>query len=66
MILLGTLKYLAAQKQNDAQVLFRHQRNAGAIYRMGYAIELSLKRKLSHTLGFNVSPRKIILQPTCR
>ena len=53
MILLGTLKYLAVQKQNDAQVLFRHQRNAGAIYLMGYAIELSLKRKLSHTLSFN-------------
>lgn len=53
MILAGTLNYLAAQKGKDAETLFRHDRNAGAIYLMGYAIELSLKRKLSNTLGFN-------------
>jgi len=53
MILSNTLKYLASQKLKDAETLYRHGRNSGAVYLMGYAIEFSLKRKLSHTLGFN-------------
>jgi len=49
---LDNLKYLSAQKVKDAQVLFRHGRNNGAIYLMGYALEFSLKRKIIQTFGF--------------
>lgn len=52
MISLETLKYLATQKCKDAHVLFKNGRNGGAIYLMGYAIEFSLKRKISLNLGF--------------
>lgn len=54
MIALRTLKYLSTQKLKDAEVLMANLRLNGAVYFMGYAIELSLKRKLSNTLGFNV------------
>lgn len=53
MIALTTLKYLATQKSKDAEVLFQGNRFNGAVYMMGYALEFSLKRKLSITLGFN-------------
>jgi hypothetical protein len=33
-------------------MLYKHNRNSGAIYLMGYALELSLKRKLSQAFGF--------------
>jgi hypothetical protein len=52
MIALTTLTYLATQKARDANVLLQYERYNGAVYLMGYALELSLKRKLSHTLGF--------------
>lgn|SRR6185437_2321455 len=52
MIPLDNLRYLSAQKVKDAQVLFRYGRNNGAIYLMGYALEFSLKRKISQTFGF--------------
>ncbi len=52
MVQLKDLKFLASQKQKDAETLLRNGRNAGAIYMMGYALELSLKRKISLTLGF--------------
>jgi hypothetical protein len=32
--------------------LLHKKRNAGAIYIIGYALELGLKRKVSQTLGF--------------
>ena len=53
MIDIRALKYLASQKQKDAEVLFRLKRNNGAIYLMGYALEFSFKRKVCQTLGFN-------------
>ena len=53
MILLPDLQYLGAQKRKDAETLFRYGRNGGAVYLMGYALEFSLKRRLSLTLGFN-------------
>jgi hypothetical protein len=53
MVSLATLKYLATQKAKDAEILFRNRRNSGAIYLMGYALEFSLKRKISLTLGFD-------------
>ena len=53
MIALTTLKYLATQKIKDAEALLTSNRFNGAVYMMGYAIEFSLKRKLSMTLGFN-------------
>lgn len=53
MILLADLQFLATQKRNDAETLLRHGRNGGAVYLMGYALEFSLKRRLSLTLGFN-------------
>ena len=52
MVQLKDLKFLASQKQKDAETLLRNGRNAGAIYMMGYALELSLKRKISQTLNF--------------
>ena len=52
MIPLPTLKYLSSQKVKDADILFRHERNNGAIYLMGYALEFSLKRKISLAFGF--------------
>jgi hypothetical protein len=52
MIAIATLKYLAAQKQKHAEVLLHNNRNTGAIYLMGYALELSFKRKICQTLGF--------------
>jgi hypothetical protein len=52
MILTDTLKYLSSQKAKDAEILLRNRRNNGAIYLMGYALEFSLKRKISLTLGF--------------
>ena len=52
MISLRNLKYLSAQKINDADTLLRHARNNGAIYLMGYALELSLKRTISLIFGF--------------
>jgi hypothetical protein len=52
MITLTTLKYLSSQKQKDADALFRSKRNVGAIYLMGYALELSFKRKICLTFGF--------------
>lgn len=53
MIALPTLKYLASQKYKDSISLFQKERNAGAIYLMGYAIEFALKRKISLTLNFS-------------
>jgi hypothetical protein len=52
MISLVTLQYLSGQKVKDADILFRYGRNNGAIYMMGYALEFSLKRKISLTFGF--------------
>ena len=52
MVPLNTLKYLAAQKVKDAGVLLRNGRNNGASYMMGYALEFSLKRKISSNIGF--------------
>lgn len=52
MIPLANLKYLSAQKVKDADILLRNGRNNGAIYLMGYALEFSLKRKISQSFGF--------------
>jgi|SRR5271156_1446865 len=53
MVLPKTLKYLSIQKQKDAHALLQKRRNNAAIYLMGYALELALKRKITQTLGFN-------------
>jgi hypothetical protein len=52
MIELRTLTYLATQKRKDSEVLYERQRYNGAVYMMGYSLELSLKRALSLTLDF--------------
>jgi hypothetical protein len=52
MITIATLEYLISAKIKDAEVLLRANRHAGAIYLMGYALELSLKRRVCITLGF--------------
>lgn len=52
MVPLSTLKYLATERQKDAEVLLKNTRNSGAIYLMGYVIELSFKRKAGQVLGF--------------
>lgn len=65
MLALSTLKYLASQKFKDAMTLFKHKRNSGAIYLMGYALELSLKAKIALTFkfhkGFPESPAELSL-----
>jgi hypothetical protein len=48
-----TLKYLSAQKRLDALALKKAGRNSAAIYLMGYALELALKRKITQTLNFS-------------
>jgi hypothetical protein len=53
MISIVTLQFLITQKIKDSEVLLKNNRNAGAVYLMGYAIELALKKKISLTLGFN-------------
>jgi hypothetical protein len=53
MIALRTLKYLSTQRVKDAEALMVGHRYNGAVYMIGYALEFSLKRKLSNTLGFN-------------
>ena len=52
MINENTLTYLSGQKQKDAIALLSQNRNSGAIYLMGYALEFSFKRKIIQTLGF--------------
>jgi hypothetical protein len=52
MLTVGTLTFLASQKKKDAFALLNQNRNSGAIYLMGYALELSFKRKICQTLGF--------------
>ena len=53
MISIATLQFLATQRLRDAEVLYRNNRRAAAVYLIGYAVELSLKRKICRTLGFN-------------
>jgi len=53
MVSLPALQYLSSQKVKDASILLRNGRNNGAIYLMGYALEFSLKRKISLTFGFH-------------
>jgi len=52
MIKLRTLSYLASQNQKDSTALLNANRNSGAIYLMGYALEFSFKKKISQTPGF--------------
>ncbi len=52
MITVATLQYLVTQKTKDAQALLVNNRNASAIYLMGYAVEYALKIKICNTLGF--------------
>ena len=52
MLPLKKLAYLTSQKIKDASILFQSGRYSGAVYLMGYALEFSLKRKISQTLGF--------------
>lgn len=52
MVQLKTLRFLSSQKIKDAETLLKNGRNTGAIYMMGYALEFSLKWKISQTLGF--------------
>jgi hypothetical protein len=53
MIALSSLKYLGSQRFKDSLCLFQKNRSAGAVYLMGYAVELALKRKISLTLNFS-------------
>lgn len=52
MIELATLKYLVTKTRKDANILLKHDRKSGAIYLMGYALELQFKRKVSLNLQF--------------
>lgn len=56
MISLPTLTFLVAQKKKDARVLLRGQRHAAAIYLMGYALEIALKKNICGVLGFSGFP----------
>jgi hypothetical protein len=52
MITLGHLEHITAQKLKDAAVLLKNNRNGGCVYLAGYALEYSLKHKITRTLGF--------------
>ena len=50
MITPANLRALAAARLQDAQVLLANQCYDGAAYICGYAVELSLKARICHTL----------------
>ena len=52
MMLLETMDYLIAQRSRDALALNKVNRNSAAIYLMGYALELALKRKICNTWNY--------------
>lgn len=52
MMSLHTIDYLIAQRSRDAIALNKMNRNSAAVYLMGYALELALKRKICNTWNF--------------
>lgn len=52
MIPLKTLDALITQKIKDASVLLAADRHSNAVYLMGYAVEIALKRKITLALHF--------------
>ena len=56
LISLPTLSFLITQKKKDAIVLLNGKRRAAAIYMMGYAIEIALKKRICSILGFSGFP----------
>jgi hypothetical protein len=52
MIAMHTFTFLLGQKRNDALALLARRRYPAAIYWAGYTVEIALKRKICHTLGF--------------
>lgn len=54
MIGISTLGHLNYERQIDAKILFKGNRYSAAVYLMGYAIELALKRKICQNLQFNL------------
>jgi hypothetical protein len=52
MIPLSTLDHLISQRLKDAHALLKAGRNGAAVYLMGYALELALKRKICRLWNF--------------
>jgi HEPN domain-containing protein len=52
MVSSTTLTFLIGQKRNDADVLFSNKRYVAAVYLMGYAVEIALKKRICDFLGF--------------
>lgn len=52
MIEANRLQFLINQKMADSRALFRAGRYATAIYIMGYAIEIALKKRICYTCEF--------------
>src|SRR5579863_7686293 len=52
MISRRDLRTIARGRLRDAQVLLRAKRFDGAFYLCGYAVELALKARICHTLGW--------------
>jgi len=61
------LRTLARARLKEAQILFEAKRYDAATYLCGYAIELALKARICHTLGYIYFPEtnKEFLRMTC-
>jgi hypothetical protein len=56
MIAKNDLKTMANDRLQDAEILHRGGRHAGAIYLCGYAMELALKARICKTLKWTEFP----------
>lgn len=47
---------MTRERLEDSKVLLQAGRNEGAVYLCGYALELALKKRICHTLGWQEYP----------
>lgn len=57
MISLDELQKLCTDRLEDAKTLFKAERYDGAFYICGYVVEMGLKKKICHTLGWMGYPK---------
>ncbi|HVR39539.1 MAG TPA: HEPN domain-containing protein [Thermoanaerobaculia bacterium] len=58
MISIADLEAIAAERLDEAEVLFENNRLDGAAYVCGYAVELTLKARICKTLNWEGYPEK--------
>jgi HEPN domain-containing protein len=56
MISVGELRKVARARLRDAKILCKARRYDGATYRVGYAVEIALKARISKSLGWKEFP----------